>query len=443
MQKKSARIWIVPVLALLILLGPRLPLEFGGTASGLRLQDFLLFPLAIWAVLDHYSWKRKMGGSTLRSTWWIRPVWGFVAVLTVTTAIAVLRAEYGDARLVAYGGRALEYLVLYAVVVRALDGDQRGLKHAWTAVGVGVALNVLWVFIQEHALGNPGVVYGEAFLLEGGFSYGPMLIGEPSPFGAGMTLTLGVSYVVGLLVCGGHAKAVGARLGAVAATGSILWAIVLVNSRAGLLSATIAIVVTLLLRLRPRRVIAWLVGLAVVAGAGALLSGPVGDRGRLSEEGIEYSMEVRIDRIWGPLLEDVGARPITGYGPGALGEISSLPQTEAHSYMLRLAVEHGVLAPVVFVGALIALGRIAGPMTGEMGLRGQIAATWIVFTAGSLAAALVQDAFFPAMHGQLFWLVSGVMVAARAVEGAPTKERQASGGVSRLGRDRPTKDLCG
>lgn len=145
-----------------------------------------------------------------------------------------------------------------------------------------------------------------------------------------------------------------AGIGALALT----LALVLTNSRAGILSVSIGMVVLWLClyisSILPRRLLLGLGFIGLLLAAGAIYA--VGPRLMQRAEGASFMQDDR-PQIWLATLQMIKAKPLTGFGPGSYGQMflqyrtPEIKQnyTKAHSTYLQMAAETGIPCTLVFV----------------------------------------------------------------------------------------------
>lgn len=343
-ERRSGRIWaiLLGLLILAILLSPRLRLgELSGKELDLRVQDFLALPLAALALLAAHRSRLRLG-----QFWggWLLPYVAYVA--TVSAVTLILSPELGELRQASFLARHLEVFFLTVVVAWLyLLAGARASRAVGVSLAVGIGANLLWVLFQV-ATGTQQTLLPSAGASEAQ-AYGPMLVGESSPFASGaMTAFAGVVAV--------SAWRVGRYRGAaITLIGIALLAAVVIESRASLLALVAVIAVGMVAPGRGNR---WTTGRLVAMFVGALLlfvdwSSIIASLSvRYASAEWALSLTDRESQIWSPLVTYVSESAFFGYGPGALGGV--LPYSEAHNIFLREVVDFGLVGLVLFVGLL-------------------------------------------------------------------------------------------
>lgn len=367
-----------------------------GKVVDVRGQDFLLPLILLLLVMSTARLTR------LRALWGPWAVVFSVAALITTLLNLILSPALGVVRSAAFLGRALEPLLLGIAVasVYVAAGDRAG-RVARCFIEVGIWSNLLW-FLYQHLKGFTGVAFGKSVgdLTE---SYGPKLIGEPSSFGTGFFFAFSVAYAVAAL-------RLRVTVSRVAMLPLAVWAAYQSQSRASLL----AIVVILWIALIPGRGRSRGVKVVATVGIGALVAMGViwataGVTGRLGQQGVESSANVRVEAIWKPLIAELLAHPLTGIGPGALGT-PEVPYTEAHNIVLRAFLDFGVFGAIAMFAMLVTIGvTLYRTSQGGTDLDARFFSAFAFMTLiAAVVTGLVQDSFTAVTSTHLLWLTIGL-----------------------------------
>jgi hypothetical protein len=389
---------LLVALILSVTLGPRIRLGLlEDRAIDLRIQDLLIVPALVLA--------RPVGSrSGLRAmwSWWCTALsWTAVAITTLT---AIIEAEPGVLARLAYLGRGLEPFLVAVVVCRLVVALGPGTRTPLRTLQVAVVANLAWVGYQAHS-GTIGTLLGSEVGNQLS-AYGPKLVGEGSAFGTGAFFAAAAALAVAQ-----YRTRTGPRALSIATLAAASIATYLSQSRIWL--GAIAVFVVLLV-LRPG--LRWKTTRALLmtaATAGILIMFPptLPSAGRLSGSGVDASFAVRMDSIWQPLLERMGADPIavvTGLGAGGL---LATGITEAHNIALRALVDYGPVGALLLF-ALFGRILIASWVAARDDTMPSEVRLWAEFTnlvtIGVLVGGAVQDSFTAVTSSHIAMLAVGV-----------------------------------
>lgn len=397
-RSQAARFFLIGI-ALAVLWSPRIG------SLDLRVQDLLLGPAFVVLLVSGLMPKMKPV--------WGRTGWTFIVLSTVTVTVHALSyPAMSDIRILAFWGRTIEFFVLSSVVAGCYVAAGRSAATTLRkALVVGVTVNTVWV-VYQHVTDASRTLIGPDTVA----AYGPQLVGEGSPFGSGMFFVF-VAALAGAAIRAQY----NTQLAWAGIATSILGAY-LVNSRVSLVAAT---VVTLIVATQSNgRARGPLLRGAIVAGATASIATawwamtpyfsrvvPVlAQSQRLSVEGLESGVSVRVNMIWHPLVDIAMENAILGIGPGALGT-EGYPWTEAHNIALRAILDYGWLGGIAF---LAVFARIAWSAKREL-QRAESGDEPLVFYAnlvllmlvGILIGGTVQDALTAVTSTHLLMLAVG------------------------------------
>ncbi len=321
-----------------------------------------------------------------------------------------LYPEVSLLRRVTYYGRTLEMLVLASVVAGLyLRSARRGLNAALSAVTVGALLNIAW-FGYQQVTGVTQTLLGQDFSAQVG-SYGPQLIGEPSPFGTGQYWAF-VGAVAAARIKSNYHSPFSVVLLAVALTGA--W---LAESRISVGSILVILAVMLLLG-KDRKSSVNLPGIVfgILIGVVGLIQLVPNLEGRVTPELIAEGFQFRMDNIWAPFIDVILASPLVGIGPGGITGERYL--SEAHNIILRAMLDFGIVVGVVFIIIFIRamLRGFALARTHDADQTTRIAGYLGAFCVlSTLVSGLVQDALTAVMPAHLTMVAIGILAAQQAV----------------------------
>ena len=392
-----------------VAISPRLRLEgFLGDSEAvdIRFQDILLVPAAAVAFLD----RRRLSDSPLAPIfkWWLPlMLWG---ILLVTGITALTDLEVSTVRRIGYVGRAIELFIIAEVVGRLFIGSgTRRANLALAAIVVAVAANVAWT-LHQLTIGTTGTLLG-AEVSSTIVSYGPKLVGEPSAFGTGQFFLF--TGAVG-------AASLSSRYLSRTWSSMILLAgvigTVVSESRVSFIALLVIVLLTFSLsprarkRVRPLGIVTGLVLSAVVVFYSI---GTFGNR--LSSDGLDASLEVRVRSIWGPATEMLWSNPLFGMGPG--GMLKSRGPDEAHNFFLRAFLDFGLIFGFMYiVGFFIVLkASYRSMITSDRVELRMFSALAFYMTLGILISGTVQDSMTAVMSSHLLMLALGLFAGALEV----------------------------
>lgn len=411
---------------LVIGIGPRISLGF--VDAEIRIQDVLLGPIILYLLLSRKP-PAKLPVQRLLGK--VLPVFLWASFITVTLSVLVF-PEVSLLRRVTYYGRTLEMLVL-AVVIAALylRSGEKALKTVLSAITLGVILNILWVGYQV-ASNTRETLFGQEFSSQVG-SYGPQLLGEPSPFGVGQYWAF-VGAVAVARIKSKYRPFLSVLMLASAFTGA--W---LAQSRISVGSILVIAGIALVLGKSKRQgvnILGTLIGL-LASFIGALQVIPTLD-GRVSPDSIVGSFFFRMDNIWGPFMDMALQSPLIGVGPGGL--LGSTYLSEAHNIFIRAMLDFGFIVGLVFIflflrsmvrGFKLARGEGIDPATR---VAGYIGAYCVLST---LVSGQVQDALTSVMSSHLTMVAIGILAAQRAIYLDKKEQDEQSKEASKLSEAAP------
>lgn len=406
-------------LILAIALGPRIRIPgLLDRAVDIRIQDLVLFPLLAYL------------GSRAPS---LRPVWArwqilFTLTAVILTALRLLLApDVGLIRTIAYLGRALEPLLLAVVVAGLfrLSGETAG-RLALRACLVAVGANALWAAFQtatgtSRTLLGGGV--GDLFV-----SYGPKLVGEGSAFGTGIFFAFATA-----IGCAQWLHGSMPRGWAAAVTVIGLGGVYLAQSRVSFAATALCLLGVLLLPSDGRR---RNVGGSLTLAAGAAAVWAIGPQlpsaGRLSESGLDNSLDVRVEHIYIPIIRvlESNVTLLIGIGPGQLGT-PHYPWVEAHNVVLRALLDYGLVGTILYFGMIVTIVLRCFRAGTDLTLPRQ-SRMWATlagtFLAGVTVAGMLQETLSAVTSTHLTMLAVGLFAGslAQASEAASTTVPAAS-----------------
>lgn len=392
------------LLILAVCVGPRLRVSGDGADRiDIRYQDILLIP-AMFHLLASNA--HNMRWPLFRLVGYRLPVFVFGAIV-VTVIIAVINPDVEILRRVFFLGRGFELFVIAAVAAGLFfSARDRGARASLQAVYLAAYGNAAWMGYQMYA-GKTGTLLGSTVgaTIE---SYGPKLIGEGSAFGTGQFFAFTAAVAVAQLRAKYGRRLPPLLLLAVSAGGA--WV-----SQSRISIGVIAVCVAVLLVLSTRR--GNLLNIGRTALAAILLWAAVEFvlpqlQGRQSLEGVEAGVGVRVDNVWGPLLEVMGNNPLMGAGPGGL--VGDLP-VEAHNIYLRAVLDYGLVVGAIFIAIFLGVmfRGFKASKDPEMSPDGKLFAN-LAFLAvlGVLVSGFVQDALTGVMSSHLTMLAIGLFAGA-------------------------------
>ena len=398
-----------------ITLSPRLRIgAIGGKAIDVRLQDVLLVPTLLMLVISKHPFPN------MRRAWGTWPRWYIAAAVVATLLNLLIVPSANIFRHTAFLGRGVEMFLIAAVVagMYAAAGPH-ALRLTMRALHLAIWANIAWMAYQIGT-GTQLVLFGS--LGDSIEAYGPKLIGEPSAFGTGFFCAFAVALGVAEI-----RTRVGSKIISFAMIAAASVAAFYSQSRVSLVA--IAIMLALLTlkptstgKLHP-------FGATIMAGFGtlAIILMPSNLQGRLSPAGIEGSASFRVDQIWKPLLNIALDHPILGIGPGSLGT-PAYPATEAHNFILRAALDYGLVGAALLVATVIAVmhnaRRSQRVETEDVRLFGNLA---LLVTIAIVVAGIMQDSVNGVTSSHLTFLAIGLMAGAlqhRVNEPAPKGARR-------------------
>lgn len=399
--------------------GPRIRLDqLPGQNVDIRLQDLLLVLALVYLALSPLP--------PVRARW--DKVWGkwlpaFLYVASLTTIVHMMvDQEVSDLVRVAFFGRTVEMFILAIAVCGLYLRAGIGVHEIGRVLRVGIWANLAWIAYQS-VTGNHVTLFGEVGQLAE--SYGPKLIGEPSPFGTGIFLMFAAAVTVA-----DYRTGTIRRPFAILTLLALLASAYLVQSRVSLV--VIGVLVVFLSRHRLRSAInAPLLTFLGLGGLAALIAW--GDQliGRLSFEGLTSGIQVRAD-IWSLMADYAGDRFLIGVGPGGL-TASGLEWDEAHNIIVRAWLDFGVLGAILLFATLLRIGRAAlnainpdQPTTLQWS--GALAGLTLL---GVLIAGMVQDALTAVMPTHLLMIATGILAAEVSKAAAARLEPAPAEGATR------------
>jgi O-antigen ligase len=312
------------------------------------------------------------------------------------------------------------YSLTVVVLVALLDRPIWLRRAVWTVViaGAGLAIvSLLQAGLGAYASDFAGFARGKP---EGAGVFrasGPL---DPNFFGQVLVATAMLALYLGL-----SARARGGRVLGLAASGVCLAATALTGSRGALVAAAAAFFLVLLLAPVPRRVVATIGALAVVAG---LILLPNGLKARVGlptsstdSQQVAVVKKGSASAIRGRESENLAALemfrdyPILGVGPGnyplhyldyseQIGLDPRLEQREAHSLYLESLAEIGIVGAVALLAILWLALRGAWQARLRLGGRDALLAEGIFV---ALVTFLVAGLFLHLTYPRYLWLMVG------------------------------------
>lgn len=343
----------------------------------------------------------------------VRPLlFGAAAVLLATALSIAAPAMYLEPAL-RETLKAVEYLVLFAVVVVAwtCEPDETPIRFAFAALVVLVS----WLAIAQEAFGAPSGIWFHGFVI-------PRIAGPlegPNQLSAYLGLALPMVAALALARRPTPLERVALVSGA--------FAIVLTISRAGAFAALVALgIVVVCSSARYRRAIVTLC--AAGAAAGGLLLGAFGFMGAHNPESLlghfwdfseveEPGSVGKRSQLWHAAFALWRAHPVLGIGAGnfefeiARAGITGI-RTHANSLFLQALVEGGI---PLFAATLYT--TMASILTFDRRAEEQPLALGALAASAGFALHQVVDllVFFPKVGG-LWWIVLGLGAASLALE---------------------------
>jgi hypothetical protein len=136
-----------------------------------------------------------------------------------------------------------------------------------------------------------------------------------------------------------------------------------------------------------------------------------------SDNALRYglSLAIRLDTLWPQAIDGFNRNPLVGSGYGTLNKRGPSDFTEADSTdnnFLRTLGETGALGFLTFYGAIaLAIGYAAKSLTSKDSVLKALAASYIAGTIGLLGNAVYIDVFAASKVAQVFWAVTGLLIA--------------------------------
>jgi hypothetical protein len=136
-----------------------------------------------------------------------------------------------------------------------------------------------------------------------------------------------------------------------------------------------------------------------------------------SDNALRYglSLAIRLDTLWPQAIDGFNRNPLVGSGYGTLNKRKPSDFTEADSTdnnFLRTLGETGALGFLTFYGAIaLAIGYAAKSLTSKDSVLKALAASYIAGTIGLLVNAVYIDVFAASKVAQVFWAVTGLLIA--------------------------------
>ena len=388
---------------LLIGISPRIGLP--GVDAEIRVQDLLVPVMVLYLLLSPRPRARLPMQSLIGP---VLPLFLFGSVIVLALSMTFM-PEISLIRRVAYYGRTLEIFVIATCIAGLyLRSGPKALTVAVRAVQTSIIMNAAWVLFQT-VTGTFTTLVGQdiSSTIE---SYGPKLIGEPSPFGVGQYWAFAAAITAALVK-----NRVNIPLNSVLLLLSFYGALV-AESRISV--GAIVVVIGLLLVLgpdkrKPINIAGTFLGTLVMAFGFVLITPLLGDR--FSRADIEMSVDVRVNTIWIPDIGKVVDSPIFGVGPGGLVGVGN--QTEAHNFMIRALVDFGFIVGTLFIlFFLIAMVRSFNYARSDLVDRTTRLASYMAFftIVAILVSGLVQDSLTAVMPSHLIMTAIGLFAGQRA-----------------------------
>lgn len=395
------------ILILAVCVGPRLRISGeDGDRIDIRYQDILLIPAMFHLFVSNAG---KMQWPLFRLLGFRLPIFLYGAFF-LTIIVAFTNPDVDFLRRTFFLGRGFELFALAAVTAGLYlsAGTMKAPRAALMAVYLAAYGNAAWMAYQM-VTGDTGTLLGSSVgaTIE---SYGPKLIGEGSAFGTGQFFAFTAAVAVAQLRAKYGHSFPALLLLAISAGGAWL-------SQSRISIGVVAVCVAVLLVLASKRgkllnfgrtalaaVILWLAAEYVIPQL----------QGRQSLEGVEAGVDVRVDRVWGPLLDVLANNPFLGAGPGGL--VGELP-IEAHNIYLRAVVDYGLFVGLIFISIFVHVmfRGLATSRNPDMSVRTRLFGN-LAFLAvlGVLVSGFVQDSLTGVMSSHLTMLAIGLLAGAMA-----------------------------
>ena len=412
------RKWLLFLMIIVIGVAPRIPLPIviPGRRFDLRVEDLILVVLLYcWAL---YLFVRpKIDGTPL-----LMQLGFYMGVAIFATSFSLITSDLGTIRSFFYLLKELEYFIIFFIVANTLntESDLKVVINLMLLVGF---CNAVWVVVQLvtgeasqlfYVSGSalPMDAYQAAGQLVG---YGPRLIGEVNPLATGGLFLVVFLLALSLLL---YSKAIKKMWIYGMLSALFLLGILGCGSRVSLMGAIVGSVILLKVTGRAPKILPTLL---VLVGLSLLVSPliPAIGTSRFSVAGITKSFFFRWQEIWQPIIENVTAQVIFGYGKGSLGMIRGLGQGEAHNHFLRVFLETGIFGLMGFIWLLHRIISVSRNLSkkGKLFISKPLSCTTIAVTIALIMGAMVQDVFVPVILNELWWILIALMVVSYRIEG--------------------------
>ena len=412
------RKWLLFLMIIVIGVAPRIPLPIviPGRRFDLRVEDLILVVLLYcWAL--YLFVQPKIDGTPL-----LMQLGFYMGVAIFATSFSLITSDLGTIRSFFYLLKELEYFIIFFIVANTLntESDLKVVINLMLLVGF---CNSVWVVVQLvtgeasqlfYVSGSalPMDAYQAAGQLVG---YGPRLIGEVNPLATGGLFLVVFLLALSLLL---YSKTIKKMWIYGMLSALFLLGILGCGSRVSLMGAIVGSVILLKVTGRAPKILPTLL---VLVGLSLLVSPliPAIGTSRFSVAGITKSFFFRWQEIWQPIIENVTAQVIFGYGKGSLVVIRGLGQGEAHNHFFRVFLETGIFGLMGFIWLLHRIISVSRNLSkkGKLFTSKPLSCTTIAVTVALIMGAMVQDVFVPVILNELWWILIALMVVSYRIEG--------------------------
>ena len=417
------RKWLLFLMVVAIGIAPRIPLPIviPGRRFDLRVEDVILIVILYCWVLYLFV-QPKIDGTPL-----FMQLGFYIGVAVFATSFSLITSDLGTIRSFFYLLKELEYFIIFFIVANTLntESDLKVVINLMLLVGF---CNAAWVVFQLAT----GQAY-QLFYVSGGtlpmdayqtagqlVGYGPRLIGEVNPLATGGLFMVVFLLALSLML---YSKAKKPMLIYGILSALFLLGILGCGSRVSLMGAIVGSVILLKITGRAPKILPTLL---ILVGLSLLVSPliPAIGTSRFSVAGITKSFFFRWQEIWGPILENLTAQVIFGYGKGSLGTIRGLGDGEAHNHFLRVVLETGIFGLMGFIWLLHRIVSISWNLSkkGKLFVSKPLSCSTIAVTTALILGATVQDVFVPVILNEFWWILTGLMVVSYRIEGGHKQE---------------------